>query len=83
MIQISDEVFDNLQWKAVDGKEADSILTGLKVVGAEPVGYPITDGLILYLQDSEGEVIALSTEVNTDTPDEENPLYIDIARVGA
>lgn len=80
MIPLSDNKFDRLSWEQVDGQKVDSLITGLEVVGAEPVDYPVTDGLIIYLKDTEGNITALDIgNTYTEDPDE-NPFYIAIAR---
>lgn len=81
MIPISETEFNNLKWEKVDGLEVDRLITGLEVVGAEPTDYPITDGLIIYLKDPEGNIIALDIGADLYTEDpEENPFYIAVAR---
>jgi len=80
MIPLSDNKFDRLSWEQVDGQKVDSLITGLEVVGAEPIDYPVTDGLIIYLKDTEGNTTALDIgNAYTEYPDE-NPFYIAIAR---
>ena len=82
MIPLPDNEFNRLSWEQVDGQKVDSLITGLKVVGAEPINYPITDGLIIYLKDTEGNITVLDigTDLYTEDPNK-NPFYIAIAKV--
>lgn len=81
MIPLNDNEFNRLSWEQVDGLKVDSLITGLEVVGAEPTSYPVTDGLTIYLKDTEGNITALDigADIYTEDPDE-NPFYIAIAR---
>lgn len=56
---ITDEVFDSLSWKNVDGQQLNGLITGWTVCGAEPINYPITDGAIIYLRDASGNLAAI------------------------
>lgn len=67
MIPFTDETFNNLRWKPVDGMELDSLIQGLTVVGAEPTDYPQTDAITLYLRAEDGSIVAL--DIGTDTED--------------
>lgn len=81
MIPLTDNEFNRLSWEQVDGLKVDSLITGLEVVGAEPTSYPLTDGLTIYLKDTEGNITALDIEADLYTEDpEEIPFYIAIAR---
>ena len=81
MIPLTDNEFNRLSWEQVDGLKVDSLITGREVVGAEPISYPVTDGLTIYLKDTEGNITALDigADIYTEDPDE-NPFYIAIAR---
>ncbi len=81
MIPLADNEFNRLGWEQVDGLKVDSLITGLEVVGAEPTSYPVTDGLTIYLKDTEGNITALDIGADIYTEDPaENPFYIAIAR---
>ena len=81
MIPLNDNEFNRLSWEQVDGLKVDSLITGLEVVGAETTSYPVTDGLTIYLKDTEGNITALDigADIYTEDPDE-NPFYIAVAR---
>lgn len=81
MIPLTDRASNMLSWEPVDGKQLDRLTEGLTVVGAEPINYPSTDGAILYLKDSKGDLLALEIGAdiyNTETG--ENPFYIMLAK---
>lgn len=81
MIPITDNVFNNLSWEPVDGESLDRMLEGLTVIGAEPTDYPLTDAVIIYLKDREGDILALDIGADIDnTEPERNPFYINIAK---
>lgn len=60
---VPDAVFDSLDWQSVKGRELSSLLTGCKIIGAEPlVGSLDGDdevGVFLYLDKPESGIIAL------------------------
>lgn len=60
--EIEADVFDNLEWENIDGMELDKMIEGLTVIGAEPVDYPATDGVIIYLQGKNKHIIAIEIE---------------------
>lgn len=39
----------------IDCLELDKALAGMTIVGAEPVSYPLVDGIILYTKDLNGK----------------------------
>lgn len=45
--------------QAVDAAQLDETIRGAVILGVEPVDYPLTDGLYLYIKPPAGEVIAL------------------------
>ena len=55
----------------VDGKQLDGILAGCVILGVEPVNYPFTDGLYIYVKRPGSGVYAIVI----DAPDYE-PLEI-------
>lgn len=81
MIPLKDDVFNNLEWKPVDGMRVDKLLERLTVIGAEPTDYPLTDAVTIYFKDREGAVMALDIGADIFNSDpEENPFYINVAR---
>lgn len=52
----------------IDGRLLDSIARGAVVIGAEPVSWPLTDGVYIYLRQPGGEAIALLIETETSDP---------------
>ena len=48
----------------VDGKELDSLMRGATVLGAEPLSYPDTDGVILYLKGTGEQLTELIIETS-------------------
>jgi len=56
---IEDEIYNSLKWENIDGLKLSSFLKGYTIVEAEPIDYPLTDGILLLLKGREGEYIAL------------------------
>lgn len=82
MITIADEIFNNLNWKPIDGEKLDAKITGLTVVGSEPTDYPLTDGVTLYLKDEAGKLLALDIGADFNTSgNDDNPFYIQLANI--
>jgi len=71
------DYFDNHIGRAagddVDGEQLDNLIKGAFVLGAQPVDYPLTDGVYLYLRLRTGDVIALFIE--TDVKDQDGGSY--------
>ena len=67
------DYFDNhigrSEGDTVDGEQLDKLIKGAFVLGAQPVDYPLTDGVYLYFRLRTGEVIALLIETDTDEQD--------------
>lgn len=79
---IDDNTYNALQWENVEAKKLDEIVPGFSLTGAEPIDYPITDGVILYGKDVTGNIIAL--DIGTDPlsiSDDTNPFYIKLGRI--
>ena len=74
MIPVNDEVFNSLCWEAVDGLELDGVISGLTVIGAEPIDYPLTDGITLYAKDSTGKLLVF--DIGVDPCSEEPSFYV-------
>ena len=83
MIPIDDNTYNNLIWEDVDGQNLDSLLQGLQIIGAEPIDYPLTDGVVIYAKDTRTDkLIIIDIGVDPFSPDESaNPFYIKIATV--
>lgn len=75
---LTDEAFNNLSWNKIDGEQLSELISGCTILGAEPTGYPLTDGAIFYLQDNSGNLAALELEVCID---EEAILNIKLAKI--
>lgn len=45
--------FDNAHFTEIDGEQVKELITGFTVCGAEPIDYPETDGLLLYLKGTD------------------------------
>lgn len=56
------------QEQKIDGKQLDEITRGAVVIGAEPIDWPLTDGIYLYLKLPDGETIALLIETESADP---------------
>ena len=77
---ITDKNFNRLKWEEIDGLELAGKIKGLEVTAAEPINYPMTDGIILYMRDKEGHELALDISAEAEN-EEENPFYIELAEV--
>ena len=56
----------------IDGEQLDDLIKGAAVLGAQPVDYPLTDGVYIYLKCRTGAVIALLIEFEAEFQDD-NP----------
>ena len=82
MIPIDSQVMDRLEWIPVGGEALDLFVEGMTIVGSEPIDYPLTDGVILYLRAADGRMIALDIGVDIFSTDPEgNPFYVNVARI--
>ena len=70
---------DRLEWEPVMAKTLARAIEGSTVTGIEPIDYPLTDGLIVYLTDRNGRQLVLEIGADPMTGPEENPFYIKIA----
>lgn len=75
MIPIED--ISELDFVELDGKKLDGLLSRARITGAETIGYPVTDGVILYIQDPQKRRAALAIEADP----EEDHFTIKIARL--
>lgn len=83
MIPIDDNTYNNLMWENVDGQSLDSLLQGLQIMGAEPIDYPLTDGVIIYAKNTRTDkLIIINIGADPLSPEESgSPFYISIATV--
>jgi len=72
------EDIGGLIWSNIDGAKLDELLSGCKICGSEPIDYPNTDGVLIYIKDKKGDMAVL--EIGED-PDEENSFYMRIAKL--
>ena len=57
-----DHILDRIH--EIDALELDRVTRGSVILGVEPVDYPITDGLYIYVKQPGGRVMALYVEEN-------------------
>lgn len=60
----------------IDGQQLDETMRGAVVIGAEPISWPLTDGIYIYLRRPNGEAIALLIETESEDPLQHEPLRI-------
>ena len=70
---------DRLEWEPIMAKTLARAIEGSTITGIEPIDYPLTDGLIVYLTDRSGRQLALEIGADPMSGPEENPFYIKIA----
>ena len=75
MIPIED--ISGLDFAELDGMKLDELLSRARITGAEPINYPLTDGIILYIQDPQKRRAALLIEQDP----EEDRFSVKIARL--
>ena len=82
-ILMDDEVYNNLRWEDVDGSKLDKLIEGMTVIGSEPIDYPLTDGIDIYLRGKYGAIYALEICYDNFARDTEteNPFYVKLAKV--
>lgn len=56
--------FNKLNWKAIGENDLNCIIEGMKILGTEPINYPLTDGIIIYLKDKDGAINALDISIS-------------------
>ena len=75
-------ILDNLLWEPAGAQTIAEAIAGSTITGAEPIDYPLTDGLIIYLIGKSGRQLALEIGADPDTdPTEGNPFYINFAEI--
>ncbi len=75
-MQLTDDKFNSLEWEQIDAAEnkLDAVLKDCRILGAEPINYPVTDGIIIYMESKSGDRLAL--EIGNDTD-----FYISLAEI--
>lgn len=63
------------EWEPIGAKALARAIEGGTITGAEPIDYPLTDGLIIYLTDRSGRQLAL--DIGAD-PMSDEPFYMQI-----
>lgn len=75
-------ITDNLLWEPAGAQTIAEAIEGGTITGAEPIDYPLTDGLIIYLTGRSGRQLALEIGADPDAdPTEGNPFYINLAEI--
>lgn len=54
---IPERDYTGLRYDGIDGADLDNLLSGMEITGAEPIDYPLTDGVVLYLRGKRGKMI--------------------------
>ena len=62
-----------LAYEKINAGRLNGLLSGCQIVGAEPVDYPATDGITLYLEGKDGKRYILDAVVNIACVDGEPP----------
>ena len=57
---------DSINYKKIDPETVDDLARGAVVLGTETIDAPAPDGLIMYLKQPSGAVLALVVETGTD-----------------
>ncbi len=57
---------DSINYKKIDPETVDNLARGAVILGAETIDAPAPDGLIMYLKQPGGAVLALVIETETD-----------------
>ena len=58
---------DCFKFEEIDAEALDDLARGAVVLGVETIDYPWTDGLIIYLRQQAGGVVAVLAETGTDS----------------
>lgn len=70
--KLQDDAYCNRQYENrqqnIDGLLLDDLTRGAVIIGVEPVDYPLTDGLYIYMKRPAGDVIALYIEAELTDP---------------
>ncbi len=65
-----------LTWKSIDGLELHKLLKDSILKKIEPIDYPHTDGVLMYVLDTTGRIMILDIGNSTLTEDNSEPFYI-------
>ena len=58
---------DDFVYRDMDPEELDALARGAVVLGVETIGYPLPDGIIIYLRQPAGGVVAVCAETGADS----------------
>lgn len=69
--------FDRMEWRehSTAPEELQKTLTGCRIISAEPVDFPLSDEVIIYLEEPNGKRFAFSVAGRT----EWEPLKVRVA----
>lgn len=70
---LDDKTLESLNFKPQDINDLDTVLRGAVIVGCEPCGDPLTDGLTLYFRGAAGGLTALFIGSNETQPGDDLP----------
>jgi hypothetical protein len=73
------KTLENAPWTNIDGQQLDKKVEHMRLVGAEPISYPLTDGVLLYMQDGQGRLHAL--QIGADLTEDDPQFEIKIAHL--
>lgn len=73
---------ERLDWRRASMGTLVRKITGGTITGAEPINFPGTDGIIIYLSSADGQRLALDIGAAWLQADPgENPFYLQIAEI--
>lgn len=82
MMIVTDDEYNNLDWEPLDGMKVNEMVEGLTALGAEPTDYPETDAITFFFRDRNGDILVIDTGADIfNTGEDENPFYVNVARV--
>lgn len=70
--EISEEDFSKLQWETVSIESLNDRVAGKRIKCVEPIDYPLTDGLLFYLEGEDNRLYSLDLTMD---------LFDDVVRV--
>lgn len=59
---------EDLKHKQVQEQHIDKLIEGYTVIGCETINYPVTEGIILYLEDRLGKPKVLTIRATEEDP---------------
>ena len=63
---ITDEVYNNLQWRECTIEGLQELIKGATVLEAEAIDAPLIDGVDLILRDKKGQLLVISFNADID-----------------